>query len=235
MPDIALPFSREEYADRLARTRAAMATASVEVLFITDPSNMAWLTGYDGWSFYVHQGVIVGSEGDPVFWGRAMDAAGALRTCYMAPEDIVGYSDNFVMATDRHAMEHLYDTLAERGWQGMRIATEQENYYYSHRAHAVLSSELGFEPVDATGLVNWQRAVKSPAEIGYIRRAARIADHIHETILAMIEPGLPRNRLAAAIYETGIRGAEDGTAPMAATTPRSRPSCPRDATRARPI
>ena len=37
-----------------------MDAAGVEVLFTCDPSNMAWLTGYDGWSFYVHQGVIIG-------------------------------------------------------------------------------------------------------------------------------------------------------------------------------
>ena len=53
-------FAPAEYADRIARTRAAMAAKGIEVLLVTDPSNMAWLTGYDGWSFYVHQGVIIG-------------------------------------------------------------------------------------------------------------------------------------------------------------------------------
>ena len=76
--DIDLPFTPAEYAQRLARVRAAMAEAGVTTLVTVDPSNMAWLTGYDGWSFYVHQGVIVGPDGDPVFWGRKMDAMGAL-------------------------------------------------------------------------------------------------------------------------------------------------------------
>ena len=49
-----LPFSRQEYAQRLAKTRAAMQAQGLELLLVTDPSNMAWLTGYDGWSFYVH-------------------------------------------------------------------------------------------------------------------------------------------------------------------------------------
>ncbi len=40
-------------------TRAAMARAGIDVLIATDPSNQAWLTGYDGWSFYVHQAVIL--------------------------------------------------------------------------------------------------------------------------------------------------------------------------------
>ena len=56
-----------------------MDRAGVEVLFTCDPSNMAWLTGYDGWSFYVHQGVLVGPDGDPVFWGRRQDVNGAGR------------------------------------------------------------------------------------------------------------------------------------------------------------
>ena len=79
MPDVRLPFTRDEYAERLTRVRKAMAAAEIEVLFTCDPSNMAWLTGYDGWSFYVHQGVVVGPHGDPVFWGRAMDARVASR------------------------------------------------------------------------------------------------------------------------------------------------------------
>ena len=46
-------FSAAEYTDRLSRIRAAMARARLDALIITDPSNMAWTTGYDGCSFYV--------------------------------------------------------------------------------------------------------------------------------------------------------------------------------------
>src|SRR5690606_1964048 len=45
-----IPFSPAEYARRIAKTRAAMAEAGIDALFVTDPSNQAWLTGYDGWS-----------------------------------------------------------------------------------------------------------------------------------------------------------------------------------------
>ena len=63
MPDIDLSFARSEYLERLHKTRRAMDRAGIEILFTCDPSNMAWLTGYDGWSFYVHQGVLIGPEG----------------------------------------------------------------------------------------------------------------------------------------------------------------------------
>ena len=209
MPDVDLPFTREEYAQRLEQTRAAMANAGVEVLFTCDPSNMAWLTGYDGWSFYVHQGVIVGPKGDPVFWGRKMDAIGATRTCYMALDDIVGYPDHFVMSTERHPMDHLAGLIRERGWGGKSLGVEMENYYYSAKAHAVLSTALsGNRIVDATALVNWCRAVKSPTEILYMRRASRIVERMHARILEVMEPGKRRNEVAAEIYHTGIWGAE---------------------------
>ncbi len=45
---------------------------------------MNWLTGYDGSSFDVHQCVILGLNGDPIWFGRAQDGAGAQRTVFYA-------------------------------------------------------------------------------------------------------------------------------------------------------
>ena len=50
-----LHFSRAEFDQRIAKTRAAMQARGLDLLIVSDPSNMNWLTGYDGWSFYVHQ------------------------------------------------------------------------------------------------------------------------------------------------------------------------------------
>ncbi|MEJ2754020.1 MAG: aminopeptidase P family N-terminal domain-containing protein, partial [Chloroflexota bacterium] len=52
-------FSDAEYEGRLTKVRHAMERSGVDTLICSDPSNMAWLTGYDGWSFYVHQAVLV--------------------------------------------------------------------------------------------------------------------------------------------------------------------------------
>ena len=57
-----LPFSSVEYRRRLANTKARMEEAGIDVLFATDPANMNYLTGYDGWSFYVHQMVVVAQD-----------------------------------------------------------------------------------------------------------------------------------------------------------------------------
>ena len=57
-----LPFPREEYRRRVAKTKELMDRNGIEMLLVVDPANMNYLTGYDGWSFYVHQGVIVSQE-----------------------------------------------------------------------------------------------------------------------------------------------------------------------------
>jgi ectoine hydrolase len=202
-------FSPEEYQQRIRRTRGAMADKGLDLIVVSDPSNMGWLTGYDGWSFYTHQAVLLAQEGEPVWWGRGMDALGARRTVTMADENIVGYDDIYVQNPEMHPMETLADLVRERGWGSARIGVELDNYYYSAAAHKALTEGLPEAAVsDATGLVNWQRAVKSPAEIEYMRRAARIVEQMHLTVVEKAEPGLPKNALVAEIYHTAITGAD---------------------------
>jgi ectoine hydrolase len=220
MPDIQLHFSRSEYADRLARTRAAMEKTGVDLILSSDPSNMCWLTGYDGWSFYTHQGVLVAMDGEPLWWGRGMDARGAERTVYMDQANIIGYPDHFVQSTERHPMQHLAEEIRRRGWDRLRFGVEMDNYWFSAAAFTTLQKELPNARIsDTTGLVNWQRSVKSETEIEYIRRASRIVDAMHARIIELVEPGLPKNQLVAEIQRTAIIGADGYWGDYAAFVP----------------
>ncbi len=109
MNTLNLPFTLTEYETRLAKVRTAMQAAGCDVLLVTDPASMAWLTGYEGWSFYVHQAVIVGPTGAPLWWGRAMDALGAKRTVYMPDDAIFGYEDTYVQNPDKHPPDNDAD------------------------------------------------------------------------------------------------------------------------------
>src|SRR3546814_4493647 len=85
-----------------------------------------------------------------------------------------------------------------------------DNYYLSAKAFAVLQERLpnaGFH--DATYLANWQRAVKSPQELDYMEKAARIVERMHARIFEMIEPGLRKNALVAEILHAGTLGTEE--------------------------
>ncbi len=209
MDMIKLPFTRAEYDQRLLKTRAAMAIQGIDILITSDPTNMAWLTGYDGWSFYVHQCLIVSMDKEPIWFGREMDANGCRRTAYLKEESIVGYTDEYIQTTTRHPMDFLCQEIIQRhGWDNKRIGVEMDNYYFSAAAFASLQRNLHNAVfMDATGLVNWQRAIKSSQEIEYMRRAARIVERMHYKVLEVIQPGIRKNDLAAQIYATGLEGA----------------------------
>ena len=207
MPASQLPFSKSEYTRRIGKVRKAMAEKDIDVLFVEDPSNMAWLTGYDGWSFYVHQGVIVFHDADPVWWGRRQDANGAVRTVWMADKHVTHYTDKYVQSTEHHPMEVLAAMLRERGYGAKRVGLELDNYYFSAKAYLVLQRELPDATlVDATALVNWQRGVKSDEEIGFIRKAAAISDKVVRTAIEQSRPGLRKNELVASIFQAAITG-----------------------------
>ena len=59
-------FEKSEYLARIARARAAMERAGIEVRVESDPANPTWLTGYDGWSFYNPQAIVLALDGEPL-------------------------------------------------------------------------------------------------------------------------------------------------------------------------
>ncbi|WP_199252591.1 M24 family metallopeptidase [Chachezhania sediminis] len=205
----ALPFDMTEYDRRLRAVDARMEAAGLDALIVADPSNMAWLTGYDGWSFYVPQAVIYRPGSAPWWWGRYMDSFGALRTVWLPADHILHYTDDYVQAGARHAMQDLSAQLAGLGMGTLRIGVELDNYYYSARAHAELVQGLPDATlVDATGVVNWCRTVKSEAELTFMRRAARISETLVDGVLDRIRPGLPKNEMVAGVLSDMATGAD---------------------------
>ena len=209
MPAENLPFSQSEYQERIAKTRREMAKRDLDTIIVSDPSNMGWLTGYDGWSFYVHQCVILSKQGNPICFVRAQDANGGVRTVWMPDEDVHGYDEKLVQNLPLHPMQELVTVLNERELARGRIGVEMDNYWYSAQAHAELVTGLpDVSFVDCTGLVNWQRAVKSETEIAYMKVAGQIVTKMHQSILELIEPGLRKNEMVAEIYRSGCLGIE---------------------------
>ena len=95
-------FPKSEYLARLGRVKAAMAEAGIETLCAADPASLNYLTGYDGWSFYVHQFVVVIDDREEPLWvGRAIDAPGAALTTFLAADSIVPYPETYIDSAER--------------------------------------------------------------------------------------------------------------------------------------
>ncbi|TYL39012.1 ectoine hydrolase DoeA [Natronococcus pandeyae] len=205
-------FDEREYERRLGRTKERLREEELDAIVVSDPANMNYLAGYDGWSFYVHQAVIVTPERDePVWVGREMDANGARATTWLSEESIRSYSDDHVHSPyDLHPMDYVAGVLEELEVDGGRIGLEMDASYFTAKSYTRLQENLpeaDFE--DTTLLVNWVRVKKSEQELEYMRQAARISENAMRAGLDAIEEGVPEYEAAAAIYERLIRGTDE--------------------------
>ena len=203
-----LPFERPEYLERIANVKRRMDALGVDVLLISDPCNMNYLTGYDATSYYVHQMVALALDAEEPLWiGREMDVACARFTTFLQGENLRGYPERYIGVPDRHAMEFVALELKERGWHRGRIGVEMDAHFFTARCYQELCRHLpDADFVDASLLVNWVRIVKSPQEIAYMCQAGVIAEQAMNVAIELIEVGVRQCDVAAAIYAATVSG-----------------------------
>src|SRR5690625_1751918 len=104
METIILNFTVEEYKERLGNTKKQMDADGIDLLLITSAGNICYITGYDAWSFHVHQMVVVAlNEEGPIWIGRGIDETAATFTTWLAADNIISYPDDHVQSTTKHA------------------------------------------------------------------------------------------------------------------------------------
>ncbi len=202
------PFDESEYRQRITNTKARMSERGVEILLCTNPANMCYLTGYDGWSFYVHQLVLVALDDEEPHWiGRGMDANAAKVTTFLTEDHIHPYPDDYVQSTVKHPMDFVADLIKEKGWERRPIGVEMDSYYFTAACFASLSRNLpNCLLLDTTTLVNWVRNIKSEQEIAYMAQAARIVEKMMETGVENVRPGVRQCEAVAEIYRAMVAG-----------------------------
>jgi ectoine utilization protein EutD len=203
-----LPFEKSEYETRIRNTKERMAAQGFEVLLAADPANMNYLTGYDGWSFYTPQCVVVALDLDePLCIVRGMDANGAKVTTFLKHENIIGFPDHYVQHAERHPYDYVAEMLKQRRLDGKRIGVEMDAYYFTAACFESLKRSLPNGRFgDANLLVNWVRIVKSPREIEYMRQAAEIMNALMRKAVDAVRPGVRQCDAAAAIYHAQVSG-----------------------------
>jgi ectoine hydrolase len=206
----------DELAARLAAVQAAMGRRSLAALVVSDPANLYYLTGYDAWSFYTPQCLVVPGDGEPVLFARAMDAAGAHYTCSLPPQNVYGYPEALVHRPDRHPYDWICAQARELGLlcddPDATVAVEGDSAYFPVRGYLALAAGLPRARwVDSAELVNWVRLVKSDYECNLLRVAGRIAEEAMAAALDAIAVGRRQCDVAAEILSAQASGtAEHG-------------------------
>ena len=201
-------FGDTEFERRRSAVGRRMEDVGFDLLVCQDPANMNWLTGFDGWSFYTPQAVLVHRDEEfPVWFGRAQDARAATITTNLPPDNVVAFSESLVHNRTRHPFDELCELIGRRGWGDARIGVDLDSHYYTARAHRHLVTG----PPDATvsdsrELVNWARLVKSPAELAYMREAGKLATRVMNRALDGLVPGRRQKDIIADVYHTQVSG-----------------------------
>ena len=201
-------FSNKEFISRINKVKLKMIEKGIEILLISNPANQFYLTGYDGWSFYTPQMVLIHiNDAQPYWIGRRMDAVGAKFTSFLNKNHIVSYPDTYVASTTKHPMNFLVEFIKKKKWHKKNIGVEMDDYYYSAKWHQILKKNLSQSKfVDAFLLVNWVRMIKSDQEFLYMKQAGQIANLAMKNAMKKAKPGIRQCDVIAELNKTTTSG-----------------------------
>ncbi|MAB00602.1 MAG: Xaa-Pro dipeptidase [Stappia sp.] len=202
---MSLAFSRAEYAARLDRLVVRMAEEDLDAMLLFAQESMYWLTGYDTFGFCFFQSMVVTRDRDIVLLTRSADLRQAQITSIV--EDIRVWEDR----DGASPVLQLRDLLEGMGLKGTRLGVEYDTHGMTGRIALDMAAHLSaFASLhDHSRLVERLRAVKSPAEIALVRKAAALTDAAYEAALPLVEPGAREGEILAAMQGAVFAGDGD--------------------------
>ena len=201
-------FEKKEYIERLNKVKAEMQIRGIDLLISSDPANMNYLTGYDAWSFYYAQCVLVHiNEDEPVCFLRDQDAGGAYIKTYLQDKSIIKYPEKYIHTPPSHPYQYLVEIIKQKKWDNIRIGVEMDSHYFTATCFEKLLTGLTKATFhDSERLVNWVRIVKSDTEIKLMKAAARISENTMKTAFKVISPGVRQCDAVADIQKSLFNG-----------------------------
>ena len=201
-------FTKTEYKERLIKVKDSMQKKDIDLMISQDPANMNYLTGYDAWSFYYAQCVLVHiNEDEPICFLRPMDAGGAYIKTYLQDKNIIKYDEKCIHTWPSHPYECLVEEIKRRKWDNQCIGLEMDSHYFTAYCYEKIKQGLPNAKIkDSERLVNWVRLVKSNAEIDLMRTASKITEQGMKTAIESINPGVRQCDAVAEIQKSLIGG-----------------------------
>ncbi len=190
------PFAPAEFEKRLAEARATMATDGIDLLVVSSPENIYYLTGYRTTGYYVYQIFLLPRDGEGWFVTSRLEHTNVLGLSRVTNGLAVGMTDSSLEVTIR---------AAEKAGAGdaARIGYEERGFWIPPEILDGLRDRFGQAAFVPAGYVlERARAIKSPAEIACIREAARIASLGVRAGLDAVAPGVTENEITGIVYKT---------------------------------
>ena len=88
-------FEKKEYKERLKKVKISMQKKGIDLLVSQDPANMNYLTGYDAWSFYYAQCVLVHKWRWTYLFCKSSGWGAYIKT-YLQDKNIIEYDEKYI-------------------------------------------------------------------------------------------------------------------------------------------
>ena len=198
-------FSPEEMQTRRDTAARAIRSAGLDALLMFKQESMYYLTGYDTFGFSLFQCLVMTADARVALLTRLPDLRQARYTSDI--EDIRIWRD----VEGMNPAVDLRLLLEELGLRDARVGAELDSYGLKAHYWRLLERELeGVCAIEAAStLVDRLRAVKSPREIEYARKAAALSDDAWEEAIRLAHPGAFEGDILAAMQGAVFKGGGD--------------------------
>jgi Xaa-Pro dipeptidase len=209
-------FDRSEYGSRVQRFQKRLSELDLDLAVVTAPENICYLSGHQTPGYYTYQCLVVPQAAEPVLLTRETETINGQHSTWLT--HIVGYPD----VAD--PLQRTAELVTDLAGSAHRIGLEERSWFLTPAQHNQLANALAprsVHPID-TDLAEL-RLIKSPAEIGQIRAAAKITEAGVRAAAVAAVPGARECDVAAAAFATMITSGSEyvGMEPFVASGPRA--------------
>ena len=202
---MSIHFTKDEFTERKDKVVKKLKREGLDALLMFRQESMYWLTGYDTFGFVFFQCLVLTKRGDIVLLTRAPDLRQAQNTSIIKDIRIWVDKDSSNPAND------LKSILAELDLEKSNLGIEYESYGLTGRNAIRLNNSLkNFANLnDKSELISYLRVVKSPAEIVYVKKAAKLADIAMEAAWKHTRAGVNESKILAEMQGAIFTGGGD--------------------------
>lgn len=194
-------FSREEFAARREAVSRAMSERGLDWLVLFHPVSIRWLTGSDAKSYQEFQCLLVPASGPVTIVAREGERN------ELQDDALVDRIETFGGGENEDAIPRFERLADELGLLRGRCGIEVPAYYLHPHHYVRLRQLLGSSlAAEVTSLIHDLSLVKSPAEIGYVRKANAIADAAMAAFGAALHPSRSELAIAGDVYAALLAG-----------------------------
>jgi Xaa-Pro dipeptidase len=191
------PFPKDELDQRIAKARNALAANKLDGIVIAVPENIYYLTGLDHWGFFAAHVLVLNRDGEMALSCRAMERITVENQVTNAK--FYGHKDHEELS------DYVHQAMKDLGLAGARVGLEKRSLFLTARhAERIQNDQTGVGWSDASGLIDDIRAIKSPLEMDYTRKAARAVDLGTLAAVAAVRDGASDYEISAAFHSKMI-------------------------------